>query len=379
MGRKNLGSRGAPSALALFSLIICTTAALADKPATKITAPTTTLRLLGARCLTNCWFSSLFAPGVVRDAVTAIPVTNDTPDSKITLAAEFVPTNGLAMTLPAADLALDDRNGNKLVGAGTAKQIEVDSGSTVQLRFALASTRIPAGLYTGQLLFKASGPNTGQVVQATAVEIRIRDSALWPLLTVVFGILLGRLAQFVYDPNVTAKVQLLDWFYELENKVEGQVPAANRAAFETRLADLKLQLFSRGIDPASLQPAFLTLQNDINQAINPPPPAPAGGPAPQVAPAAANHAPAGGFIGRALRFLAGVTPLPVSSVYQTLLPIFVLVTLVALTVVFMLQQYGGSGTAETFGAGGLADYAALFLAGVASESIAGGLRTVKLR
>ena len=46
--------------------------------------------------------------------------------------------------------------------------------------------------------------------------------------------------------------------------------------------------------------------------------------------------------------------------------------------VFMLQQYGGTGTAETFGAGGLTDYAALFLAGVASEAIAGGLRTVKL-
>jgi hypothetical protein len=37
----------------------------------------------------------------------------------------------------------------------------------------------------------------------------------------------------------------------------------------------------------------------------------------------------------------------------------------------------GTGTAETFGAGGLADYAGL--AGVASEAIAGGLRAVKLR
>ena len=32
-----------------------------------------------------------------------------------------------------------------------------------------------------------------------------------------------------------------------------------------------------------------------------------------------------------------------------------LLTLVAITVVFVLQQYGGSGAAETFGAGGLAD------------------------
>ena len=71
--------------------------------------------------------------------------------------------------------------------------------------------------------------------------------------------------------------------------------------------------------------------------------------------------------------------MPLASVHNWLLPIFVFLTLVALTVVFMLQQYGGTGTAETFGAGGLADYAALFLAGVASEAIAGGLRAVKWR
>jgi hypothetical protein len=39
-----------------------------------------------------------------------------------------------------------------------------------------------------------------------------------------------------------------------------------------------------------------------------------------------------------------------------------------------VQNYGGS---ETFGAGGLADYATLFLAGVASEALVGGLRAVK--
>jgi preprotein translocase subunit SecG len=56
-----------------------------------------------------------------------------------------------------------------------------------------------------------------------------------------------------------------------------------------------------------------------------------------------------------------------------------LLTLIALAVVFLLQQYGGTGAAETFGAGGIADYAGLFLAGVASEAITGGLRAVKLR
>jgi hypothetical protein len=87
----------------------------------------------------------------------------------------------------------------------------------------------------------------------------------------------------------------------------------------------------------------------------------------------------GADILQGFRILAGVTPLPLQSVYDWLLPFFVLLTLIALTVVFMLQQYGGTGAAETFGAGGLADYAGLFLAGIASEAIAGGLRTVKLR
>ena len=73
-----------------------------------------------------------------------------------------------------------------------------------------------------------------------------------------------------------------------------------------------------------------------------------------------------------------VTPLPLESVYSRLLPALVLITLAALTVVFVLQQYGGSGTAEAFGAGGIADYAGLFLAGVASEAIASGLRSVRL-
>jgi hypothetical protein len=66
-------------------------------------------------------------------------------------------------------------------------------------------------------------------------------------------------------------------------------------------------------------------------------------------------------------------------VYEWLMAIFVVFTLVSLTVVFMLQQYGGStGSAQTFGTGGLADYAALFLAGVASEAIVGGLRAVRI-
>jgi hypothetical protein len=76
-----------------------------------------------------------------------------------------------------------------------------------------------------------------------------------------------------------------------------------------------------------------------------------------------------------LRILSGASPLPLQSVYDWLLPLMLLLTLFVATVLFMVQQYGGT---ETFGAGGIADYAGLFLAGVASEAITGGLRAIKL-
>jgi hypothetical protein len=235
--------------------------------------------------------------------------------------------------------------------------------------------------------FRATAPASAMVTQIASVEIRIRDSAIWALLAVVAGLLLGRLAQLVYDPQVMAKVQLLDWIYQLDARID-QVPVAGgQAALRGRLQALRDLLFTRGADVTALRTALQTLENDVNTALGAPAPA---------APAAA--APAqGGIIAnipepvrrlfrrigigivQGFRILAGVTPVPLQSVYDWLLPFFVLLTLIALTVVFMLQQYGGTGMAETFGAGGLADYAGLFLAGVASEAIAGGLRAVKLR
>jgi hypothetical protein len=366
--------------LVALGLVLCSAPVLAEekpveKPVLKLTTPPAAVRLLGAHCRISCWLSGLFAPAVVRDNVAAVPVTN-TSKSPVEIKATFVPTNGLAMAQRPGYLTLEDRPGENMM-AENSPAIQLRDGDTAQLKLALKSTRLPAGLYTGQLKFEANAPNAAPITQFTAVEVRIRDSAVWALLAVLLGIVLGRLAQLVYDPKVIERVQLLDWLHELEAKVDLLQPVA-QAYFKPKLADLKVQLLSRGIDSAALQLGFKALEREIDAAINAAAAPPAQASA-RTTPQQYSWATAASGLGHALRVLAGVTPLPLASVYDWLLPVFVLLTLVALTVVFMLQQYGGTGTAETFGAGGLADYAALFLAGVASEAIAGGLRAVKLR
>lgn len=365
--------------LALLGLAFCSISALADdKPTLKLTTPTTTVRLFGAHCLWNCWFSSLFAPAIARENVAALPVINASTD-KVTLRATFVPTNGLAMGQESTYLALVGPQREQMVGAKDAQAVELAGGATAQLKLALVSSDLPSGLYTGQIELRAepAAGNANPVTEIIPIELRIRASALWAVLTVLFGIVLGRLAQLVYDPKVMQRVQLLDWLNELEDRI-AQAPQSAQAALTAKLNSLRTRLFSRGIEPASLQAEFQALEAEINNAITA-----TGAPVAmtqfqaQAQARSAQSKPAAA-VNSALRILAGVTPLPLSSVYDWLLPVFTLLTLIVLTVVFVLQQYGGTGTAETFGSGGLADYAALFLAGVASEAITGGLRAIKL-
>lgn len=352
------------------------------KAVVRLKTPDAAVRLYAADCRILCSVSALFAPTVERDRVAAIPITNlSTPD--VTVSARFVPTNALAMSNE-VQLELDALAQPKNMLSATNATISVTSGETAQLKLNLQSTRLPAGLYTGQIEFRAK-PQTGNadsLMQVATIEIRVRDSAIWALLTVVLGIVLGRVAQLVYDPQVIAKLQLLDWIHQLDTKIAGVRDDDTRAKLTAQLGVLRNQLFSRGVEVAMLQTAFRTLENAVDAAI--------GGPAvPAIAPPGAPPLDGkqgdrigtrvGAGISQVLRVLAGVTPLPLQGVYDWLLPVFVLLTLIALTMVFMLQQYGGTGAAETFGAGGLADYAGLFLAGVASEAIAGGLRAVKLR
>jgi hypothetical protein len=348
----------------------------------KLKTPDAGVRLFGANCRFGftCWLSALFAPTVVRDRVTAVPVINTSTEA-VKLSAKFVPTNALAMAR-APSLTLEEVPATgaaaKNMLANPAPTIDpIAIGDTKQLKLELGSTRLPAGLYTGQIQFQAES-TTGKaetITQIANVEVRIRDSAIWALLAILLGILLGRISQLVYDPKMTARVQLLDWIYQLESKI-ARVPLANQAPLKQRLDSLRNRLFDRGADADALKAEFAKLETDVDNALSGAgiagmraiAPAPPGAAAPPTA---------GGRIANALRILAGVSTLSLQSVYDWLLPLLVLVTLFVLTVVFMTQQYGGTGTAETFGAGGIADYAGLFLAGVASEAITGGLRAIK--
>lgn len=301
------------------------------KSVLKLKTPDVGVRLYGARCWLTCWLSTLFAPAVARDNVAAVPVFN-TSTEPVVLSAKFVPTNGLAMAHAPA-LALDPvplaaSAGNMLADPRATALIA--SADTAQLKLELGSTTpLPAGLYTGQIQFQAK-PATGNadpITQITTVEVRIRDSAIWALLTVLFGILLGRLSQLVYDPQVIARVQLLDWIHQLEPRIAGLLAGAGQAALKARLDNLRIRLFGRGVDAAALQADFRTLETDVNDAI-----AGAGGPAmvaiapPVPGPGAPPPLAIGGWMSRLLRILAGVTPLPLETIYDRFLPLLVLLT-----------------------------------------------------
>ncbi|WP_157091789.1 hypothetical protein [Methylobacterium nodulans] len=208
------------------------------------------------------------------------------------------------------------------------------------------------------------------------VEFRIRASAFWALLTALCGIVLGRFSQLVYDPKVIARLQLLDWLNDIDRNLEGVTDPAQRAPLQIRLDSLRRRLAARTGDAASLQPEVYKLETDVDAARS------SLGMATGSTFSSVASQNTAKQIGRQLCFLrwvAGVSPVPLQDIYDWMLPVIVVLTLAALTIVFVLQQYGGSGTAETFGSGGLSDYAGLFLAGVASEVIVGGLRAVKLK
>jgi hypothetical protein len=348
------------------------------KPVLKLKTPEAAVRLFGASP-PWLWLSALFAPSVERDRVVAVPVIN-TSTENVKLTATFVPTNGLAMAHPPG-LTLTQVSGappaSRDILSNAAVPVGIPHGDTAQLKLELGSTDLPAGLYTGQIQFTAAsdGQTADPITQITSVEVRIRHSAVCALFVILVGILLGRLSQLVYDPQMIARVQLLDWIHQLEPKIARISDGTARDSFKKRLDDLRVLLFGRTIDMAKLQADFQALEVLVNNALGTPPTTATIAPPPRPANASAPRRLASG-IGTGLRILAGVTPLPLQTVYDRLLPFLLLLTLVTLVVVFMVQQYGGT-AAETFGAGGIADYAGLFLAGVASDAITGGLRAVK--
>ncbi|QRG04672.1 hypothetical protein EZH22_16000 [Xanthobacter dioxanivorans] len=368
---RRFGRARHPLAIAglLATLLLCATGAIAparaaaDAATVKIQGPAV-VRMFGANCLSaGCWLSGLFAPIVVRENTAVVTLANG-GSTAVTLTARFTPTNGLAVAL------------GDTTPFGALKTMTIAPGEIRALPLSLPNGGLQAGLYTGELGFAGAD---GKVL-SVPVEVRIRSSAVWALFTALCGIVLGRLAQLTYDPRTVARLQLLDRLNELEPGL-ASLPGGDQARLKPLFDSLRRRLAERSADAATLQPEVEALEAQIEAARRAPPPATAqlDAGAEQVQPAG----PAPGFrspgIGRrVLLWLAGISPVPLQFTYDWLLPVFTLLTLAALTIVFVLQQYGGSGTAETFGAGGLADYAGLFLAGIASEAIAGGLRKVKL-
>ncbi|MGO7837217.1 hypothetical protein [Rhizobium johnstonii] len=342
------------SLLTAMMVLCCINHTMAqDKSASFIVSSAKAVRLLGANCFPDgCFLSEAFAPKIETDKQAAVTVTNNgTQDLSIT--PTFVPTNGPAIGV----------GGSGVLAPFDTLQLK--PGETGSLKLSITADGLSAGTYSGELMLTA--PNTARII--LPLEIHVRTSVVWAILAALCGIILGRLSQLVYDPKVVARVRLYDWLFELEEGLETVADQNVKASLRNKLSALRQQLAARNADADTLASQIAALATEIQQALQAT--AAAAGAAASVPNIRTNRPEI------ALRWLAGVTPLPIDTVYARLMPALVLITLAALTIVFVLQQYGGSGTAETFGAGGLADYASLFLAGVASEAITNGLRAVK--
>ncbi|MFS8038170.1 hypothetical protein ACI7BZ_14640 [Xanthobacter sp. AM11] len=359
-----------PAAAALLAGLVLAafgpsaSAVAAEATATVRIEGPTLVRLYGANCWTpGCWLSGLFAPIVRRENTAVVTVANSGTAPAI-LTPRFAPTNGLGVAL----------DGNALLRAQS--RLEIPAGETGVLTLSLPGNTLSAGLYTGALSLKT---NDGKLL-AVPVEVRVRSSAVGALLAAVFGIVLGRLAQLTYDPKTIARLELLDQINALELDLAGIADEAQRTRLKAQLERLRRRISDRAADPVALKPEIAALAQEIMTARFPVP-LPGGSQdesmATKSAPLPQSAAPGPGGAQRFLLWLSGVSPVPLQFTYDVLMPILVLLTLVAVTCVFVLQQYGGAG-ADTFGAGGLADYASLFLAGIASEAIVGGLRKVRL-
>lgn len=334
-----------------------------EQPPPKLKPSVQLVSLAGADC-SFCWLSGAFAPSVLRENAAVLTLANE-GQQPVKVAPRFRPTNGPALDLKSA------------AALGLPAEVEIPPGQSVTLPLRLANGTLNAGLYTGELDFAAAG----RTVLSVPVETRIRASVMWALLVAICGIVLGRLAQLVYDQKMVARLQLLDRLNDIGASLEGVADEATRQPLRARLDSLRRRLAGRAGDAPGLTPEVEALEKEVEAALSAGAPGAAAnkGMGPQMETPAP---PVGGAMRwplMALRWLAGVTPVPLQAVYDWLLPSFVLLTLVVFTVIFVLQQYGGSGTATTFGAGGLSDYAGLFLAGVASEAIAGGLRALKMK
>ena len=308
------------------------------KETLKVQIPTAPVRLLAADCITNCWLSGLFAPAVIRERVAALAITNAS-DVPVSLTAKLMPSNGLALEYLAGHLTLQGPDRNDVLAAATP----LPAGETVNLKIAAAlGDGLPAGLYSAQLQLRATA-NVGAadpVAQAVAVELRVRDSAFWAVLAVLVGILVGRLAQLVYDPKLIARVQLLDWLYALRDRIDRLTDEALATQLRNDLMGLMRRLTGRGVDAATLQPEVTQLDFRITEAERPLQPAAdleVAGRQGALPPTPHLLDP----VAWALRVLAGVSPLPLSSVYDWLLPLLMLLTLAALTIVFVISAIRG--------------------------------------
>lgn len=343
--------------------------------------------LMGAKCITvNCWLSSFFAPAILENAYAPIALTN-TSDRDVMISARFFGTNGLGLEKLGTNLTLagvDSASQNLLAGTNPPK-IPIKRGETAQLKLALMPG-LPPGSYAGEIRLEVTAVMADPISKTLPITAKVRTSVTWVILAALLGILVGRLAQLVYDPRMILRVETLDWLNDIAVQIGGISDPAVQQRIAGQLKILRERLFERSVDTAALRLEIQTLEVQVRVAL--------AGASQQLSDdvtarndasgselrrAPSWPASAGGLVGKLLRILAGVTPLPLPSVYGWLLPLFVLSSLAALTVVFVVQQYASGGTAETFGAGGIADFAAIFLAGVASDAIAGGLRNVKLR
>lgn len=91
--------------------------------------------------------------------------------------------------------------------------------------------RLSPDLYQGTLRFKMTGTDTPVTVN---VDLNVRDGPIWPLLIVVAGIIVGRLARGMETPEAKKQIKLLPRFYQLRAEAD-KVQNAEAKAHLTEL------------------------------------------------------------------------------------------------------------------------------------------------
>ena len=125
--------------------------------------------------------------------------------------------------------------------------------------------RMPPDRYQGTLRFKVKSSDDPVTVN---VDLNVRDGPLWPVLIVLAGIIVGRLARGMETPEAQKQVKLLPRFYQARADAD-KVQNADAQTYVTKLIqDVKTKIEAAKETEEALSQALDKLQARIDLLVN---------------------------------------------------------------------------------------------------------------